>query len=25
VFALPGRAEVTMGAYLGRGLRDIPR
>jgi 4-amino-4-deoxy-L-arabinose transferase-like glycosyltransferase len=25
VFALPGRAEVTMGAYLGRELRAIPR
>lgn len=25
VFALPGRPEVAMGAYLGRGLRDIPR
>jgi 4-amino-4-deoxy-L-arabinose transferase-like glycosyltransferase len=24
-FALPGRPAVAMGAYLGRGLRDIPR
>jgi hypothetical protein len=24
-FALPGRAEVAIGAYIGRGLHALPR